>query len=220
MQALLVDDHALFREGMKHLLRHLRPDVVVFQAASVREATDILTRERGVDLVLLDLQLPGMKGLQALNAMRDFDDEIPIVVLTGTEDGEMVRAAIERGAMGFIQKSVNPDEMLGAVETVLAGKVYLPESVLDSVRGVAEDVGAPQQSKLLGSLGITGRRAEVLVHLAKGKPTKVIARELGISDTTVKTHIQAVYDALNVHSRTQAIYVLARHGWALADIVH
>jgi DNA-binding NarL/FixJ family response regulator len=217
MRALLVDDHALFREGMKHLLRHLRPDAIVLQAASVREATEILAREEGFDLVLLDLQLPGMRGLQALKALRDFNDEVPIVVLTGTEDGEMVRSAIEGGAMGFIQKSVNPDEMLGAVETVLAGKVYLPDSVLDSVQS-ADEPGSPHQTRLLGTLGITGRRAEVLVHLAKGKSTKAIARELGISDTTVKTHIQAVYDALNVHSRTQAIYVLARKGWALADI--
>jgi len=218
MHALLVDDHALFREGMKHLLRHLRPDAVVSQAASVREATEILAREPGVNLVLLDLQLPGMRGLQALHALREFDDEVAIVVLTGTEDGEIVRAAIDTGAMGFIQKSVNPDEMLGAVESVLAGKVYLPESVLDSVQ-VAEDHASHQQARLLETLGISGRRAEVLSHLATGKSTKAIARDLGISDTTVKTHIQAVYDALNVHSRTQAIYVLARKGWALTDTV-
>jgi len=215
MRALLVDDHALFREGMKHLLKHLRPDVTIYQAASVREATEILAEHLDVDLVLLDLQLPGMRGVQALSAMRQFNDDVPIVVLSGAEDGETVRASIECGAMGFIRKSVNPDEMLSAVETVLAGKVYLPEAVLD-----AADTSAPSQDSLLVGLGIAGRRAEVLVHLAKGKSTKSIARELGISDTTVKTHIQAIYDALSVHSRTQAIYVLARHGWALADITH
>jgi len=216
MHALLVDDHALFREGMKHLLRHLRPDAIVYQAASVREATEVLSRDSAVDLILLDLQLPGMKGLQALAAMRGFTEEVPIVVLSGTEDHDTVRAAIESGAMGFIQKSVNPDEMLDAVESVLAGKVYLPEAALPP-----SSTTLPRGSsgrRVLEALGISGRRAEVLLLLAQGKSTKAIARELGISDTTVKTHIQAVYDALNVHSRTQAVFELARHGWQLTDI--
>jgi len=216
MHALLVDDHALFREGMKHLLRHLRPDATIHQAGTVDEAAGILAGTR-IDLILLDLHLPGLRGLQSLDAMRAVTEDVPIVVLSGTEDGETVRGAIEHGAMGFIQKSVNPDEMLQAVESVLAGKVYLPEAVLQPARANGPSAS---QEKVLESLGIGGRRAEVLLHLAQGKSTKAIARELGISDTTVKTHIQALYDALNVHSRTQAVFALARHGWRLNDIPH
>ena len=214
MQALLVDDHALFREGMKLLLRNLCPGVVVHQAATISEATTVLSKRMDIDLVLLDLQLPGYKRLDALCAMRDFDDEVPIVVLSGTEDRDVVEAAIELGAMGFIQKSVNPDQMLDAVQTVLSGKVYLPESSLSFTTSRPAPV---ESENLLTSLGISGRRAEVLRHLAQGKSTKVIARAMDISDTTVKTHIQALYDALNVHSRTQAVYELARHGWRLSD---
>ncbi len=213
MHTLLVDDHGLFREGMKHLLRHLRPDVVVHQSASVREAVELIREQARIDLILLDLNLPGMHGLQALTEMRANNDEIPVVVLSGSEDSEIVRGAIEMGAMGFIQKSVNSDQMLEAVETVLAGKVYLPRAVVDT-----RQVDRSDSRRLLERLGIGGRRAEVLLHLAQGKATKSIARELRISDTTVKTHIQAIYDALGVHSRTQAIYELARHGWSVTDI--
>lgn len=95
MQALLVDDHTLFREGMKALLRLLRPETEVLQAGSVREAIDVLAKCHRVDLVLLDLQLPGMRGLDALDAVRAFNDEIPIVVLSGNEDSGTVCAAIE-----------------------------------------------------------------------------------------------------------------------------
>lgn len=219
MKALLVDDHALFREGMKFMLRHLRPDLEIHQASTVREATAVLERAKPVDLILLDLQLPGMRGLDALRAMRSFDESVPIVVLSGAEDSATVHGAIDGGAMGFIQKSVNPDAMIEAVEAVLAGKVALPDSVLAGAASIADGDASGAPSTLLDTLGITGRRAEVLLLLARGMSTKGIARELGISDTTVKTHIQAVYEALNVHSRTQAIFKLARQGWRLADIV-
>jgi DNA-binding NarL/FixJ family response regulator len=216
MRALLVDDHPLFRDGLRLTLKMLRPKAQVHQAGTVREAIAILEQGIVIDLILLDLQLATMRGLEALHAMRAYPECPPVVILSGTEDRETVRAAIEHGAMGFIQKSMNSDEMIEAVEKVLAGSVYLPAACLDD-----SYLGTPTQSAndLLQSLGISGRRAEVLTHLAQGKPSKVIARELGISEATVKSHIQAIYDALEVHSRTQALYRLAGHGWRMGETV-
>jgi two-component system, NarL family, nitrate/nitrite response regulator NarL len=207
MKVLLVDDHALFREGLKLLLKSLHSDLVVAQAGSLEQARREIEDGGPFDLVLLDLHLPGYRRLDALHWMRQFDADLPVVVLSGSEDASVVRGAVEAGAMGFIQKSVDPQAMLQALEQIVAGGVYLPPVCLTSPAGPA----------VMSHLGISARQAEVLQRLAQGKSNKLIARELGISDTTVKTHVKAVFDALRVHSRTQAVFELARLGWHPAE---
>ncbi|HET7868261.1 MAG TPA: response regulator transcription factor [Burkholderiaceae bacterium] len=209
MKVLLVDDHTLFREGLNLLLKSLSSGVVVREAGSLERARQVLEEDGPFDMVLLDLQLPGVSRLGALHWIRKLDGDLPVVVLTGSEDPEIIHDAIESGAMGFIKKSVDSEEMMQALQQVLSGGVYLPPVCL----GVRND--RPQVSA--SRFGISPRQAEVLQMLAQGKSNKLIARELGISDTTVKSHVKAVFDALDVHSRTQAVFVLARLGWQLHE---
>jgi two-component system nitrate/nitrite response regulator NarL len=205
MRILLVEDHALFREGLKFLLRGVDAALELDEAGTCAEA---LQRVAAVsyDLVLLDLTMPGRSGLDALTALRQAVPETAIVVLSGEEDQRTIRGAIERGAMGFIPKASTPNTLVQALRPILAGGVYLPATALDD----GCDISVPSLP------AITPRQMEVLRCIVKGKPNKVIARELGIADDTVKRHVSAVLSRLGVRNRTEAVYVTAKLGLRLA----
>lgn len=200
MDVLLVDDHALFREGLAFLLREVDEGVVVRHAASVPQALQRLDEGRRPDLILLDMVLPGEQGLDALRHVREHAEEVPTVVLSGAEDAQLVRDCIEAGAMGFIPKASDSRLMTAALRLVLSGGVYLPAIVIQ-----ASPVAAAEARPLAE---LTSRQRDVLMRLVQGKPNKAIARELGISDTTVKTHVSAVLQCLGVHNRTEAVFAM------------
>lgn len=218
MKLLLVDDHALFREGMELVLRHLDPQAQILHAVNVQEALQIIGQESGLDLVLLDLHMPGMVGLDALLTLRARAEGTPVVVLSGSEDVQVVWQAIEAGAMGFIQKQSDSRTMMAALRVVLGGGIYLPPVCLagSARRAGAASTELPARERI-ARLGLSGRQAESLAKVVQGKSNKVIARELGISEATVKTHLSAVFAALDVHSRTEAVYAIARLGLRLQD---
>lgn len=218
MKTLLVDDHALFREGMELVLKLLDASVVVLHAASVDEALRVLSREQ-VDFVLLDLHMPGMTGLDALLRMRARAEATPVVVLSGSENPQVVWSAIDAGAMGFIQKQMDSATMMVALRHVLAGGIYLPPVCLTEA-GRRHAPPSPQltPAERLRRAGLSNRQAQTLFMMAQGKPNKVIARELGIGEATVKTHVSAVFDALGVRNRTEAVYAIARLGLNLQEI--
>ena len=201
MKILLVDDHALFRQGLKALLLPLHAELELDEAGTCAEAL-AHAATRGYDLVLFDLKMPGQSGLDALAALRAAIPTVPIVVLSGEDDPHTIRGAIERGAMGFIPKSSSQDLMIQALRLVLAKGVYLPATALDGV-----DAKLP---------GITPRQLDVLRYVIQGMPNKVIARELNISDWTVKQHVSEVLHRLGVHNRTEAVYAAAKLGLRLA----
>ncbi len=203
MKILLVDDHVLFREGLKFLLRSLDVDLQIDEAGDCAEA---LARARGgaCDLVLLDFKMPGLSGLDALAALREALPDALIVVLSGEDSAGIVRAAIERGAMGFIPKSTTPEVLLHALRLVLARSVYLPPAALNGI-------GAAQQ----GTPELTARQMEVLRYVIQGKPNKVIARELDVSEGTIKAHLSSVLRALGARNRTEAVYAAAKLGLRL-----
>lgn len=202
MLILLVDDHALFREGVEMLLQRLDPTFHVAHAPTLQAAQAHLAHAPLPDLVLTDLQLPGQRGLDALVAIRSAGDGLPTAVLAGSEDPLLIRGAIDHGAMGYIPKSVDSRELAKALDTIVRGGVYLPSMALST-----EQVG--RQSP---AVNFTARQREVLRMLVQGHPNKTIARLLDISEATVKTHVAAVLAELGVHSRTQAVYALARLG--------
>jgi DNA-binding NarL/FixJ family response regulator len=211
---LLVDDHALFREGLKFLLRSLDGGVELDEAGDCAMALERAS-SRNYDLVLLDLQLPGLKGMDALRAMREAVPNTPLVVLSGEEDPHVVRAAIERGAMGFIPKSSTPEVLIQALRLVLAHGVYLPPTVLDA-RPAAPSASSADTQTAGGHLpGLTQRQMDVLRYVIQGKPNKVIARELDISEGTVKAHLSSVMHALGARNRTEAVYAAAKLGLRL-----
>jgi len=214
VRILLVDDHALFREGLKFLLRSLDAELELEEAGDCAQALERASR-RDYDLVLLDLKLPGVNGMDALRALREAVPAAPLVVLSGEEDPHVVREAIERGAMGFIPKSSTPEVLIQALRLVLARGVYLPRAVLDSRSAPAPAASPQADSAAARLLGLTPRQADVLRCVIQGKPNKIIARELDISEGTVKAHLSSVMHALGAHNRTEAVYAAAKLGLRL-----
>jgi DNA-binding NarL/FixJ family response regulator len=214
MNVLLIDDHALFREGLKFLLRSLDAALEVDEAGDCAKALEHAA-SRNYDLVLLDLKMPGVAGLDALAALRDAIPAAPLVVLSGEDNPGVVRAAIERGAMGFIPKSSTPEVLIQALRLVLARGVYLPPAVLDAARAPASVAphGSAMEDMVLP--GLTPRQMDVLRCVIQGKSNKVIARELDVSEGTVKAHLSSVLRALDASNRTEAVYAAAKLGLRL-----
>ena len=216
MKILLVDDHALFREGLKHLLTSLDAELELDEADDCERALALSARS-AYDMVLLDLKIPGVQGLDALEALRRTRPETPVVVVSGEDDPRVIRAAIERGAMGYVPKASTPEIMIQALRLVLANGVYLPPGVVD----LAIPKGAPLPELLRGGAGetqlpgLTPRQMDVLRCVIQGKANKVIARELDISEATVKAHLSSVLRALGVNNRTEAVYAAAKLGLQL-----
>lgn len=213
MRILLIDDHALFRDGVALLLKELDPAVQVWHAANVAQALDTLGGDVGIELILLDFILPGMHGLQALETLRQRHPGVPLVMLSSREDQATVLRSIELGAMGFIPKSASSDQMFEALRTVLAHGIYVPPVNLASIA-----LPVPAQPRTSpAELGLTPRQTQVLRLILEGKPMKLIARELALSPNTAKTHVSAVLRALFVTTRTQAIVAANRMGLVLGD---
>ena len=215
MYILVVDDHALLRSGMRFLLRGLDPGIEIDEAGDCAQALERVAA-RSYDLVLLDLKMPGLDGLDALDALRKAAPAAPLVVLSGEDDPHVVRAAIERGAMGFIPKSSTPEVLVHALRLVLAHGVYLPPAMLDFVRPAP--VPAPPRVASAEVLlpGLTPRQMNVLRCVIRGLPNKAIARELDVSEGTVKVHLTSVFRTLGAHNRTEAVYAAAKLGLRLA----
>jgi DNA-binding NarL/FixJ family response regulator len=211
MKVLLVDDHVLFREGLSMLLRSLMEGVEIFEAGSSREAMSQVESHSGMDLILMDIGLPDMSGIEAIGLMREKYPEIPVVALSSSEDKQTVLSAVDKGAMGFVPKSASSSILTSALRLILAHGIYLPPSVFLGDRHVVTGGRAPRpandspKTTTPADLGLTPRQAEVLFRILQGKPAKVISRELELSTSTVKTHTSAVLRALNVTTRTQAI---------------
>jgi len=204
MKVLVVDDHPLILQALERWLPQVEPALGVLRAANRDQTLTVLARHPDCALVLLDLTLPGARGLELLAELRHDHPHLPVIVLSATHDRATVGAALAAGARGYVSKTATPDALLDAVRTVLAGG----RDVTADVGGALASVpGVPAQA-----LGLTQRQAEVLQLLVQGKPNKLICRDLRLSEGTVKVHVSAILRALNVHTRSQAIVELARRG--------
>lgn len=203
MRILLIDDHILFRDGLKYLLADLDAAPEFLEADNCREGLELAA---GADIVLLDLKLPDMHGLEALAAMREAAAAASVVVLSSEDDPGTIRAAIDAGAAGFIPKSSTQDVLIAALRLVLAGGSYLPPHLLDGMPA-GRVPAAPAPAAALTHL--SDRQREVLMCAVQGKANKVIARDLDISEATVKAHLSASFRALGVSNRTEAVFAVA-----------
>lgn len=205
MKILIADDHALFRDGVRQLLTQLDDDVVVTEAGNCQQMLAAIEADAQLQLALLDLCMPGQDGFTALDTIARSYPALPIVVLSASESPEDMRRALGNGAMGYIPKSASAPVILNALRLVLAGGIYVPPALLKTESRPLVDA-APTPRKL------TPRQLDVLGRMIEGKANKVIAAELSVSEATVKAHISAVFDALNVTNRTMAARVAARFG--------
>ena len=205
MKILVADDHALIREAFRHLLAELVPGVTVLAAGDCETTRRLVTEHPDLDLVLLDLRLPGPGGLATLDTLRHENPALPVVVVSALEDPGTVRTVLAHGAMGFIPKSSSNDVMMNALRLVLSGGRYLPPEILTS-----DGTSTPPTS--LDEVHLTDRQREVLALMIQGKSNKLICRELGLAEATVKIHVTAILRALKVTSRAQAIVAVNQLG--------
>lgn len=214
MKILVVDDHPLILEALHHVLRQLDRNVEIHDARSADEGRRLVASHPDAGLLLLDLSLPGTDGLEFLEELRGAAPALPVVVLSGSDRREDILRSIDLGAMGYIPKTSSNQVMLQALRLVLSGGVYLPPVAL-AQRETADPVtfdGEPARRTSARELGLTARQAQVLQLILQGKPNKVICRELGLAEGTVKIHVAAILRALNVSTRTQAVIEASRLG--------
>jgi DNA-binding NarL/FixJ family response regulator len=214
MKILVADDHALIREALRHVLKDLDGNVTVLEAGDGDSACRQVNEHVDLDLLLLDLNLPGADGFATLAELRREHAALPIVILSAQEDATTMRAALDRGAMGFIPKSANNAVMLSALRLVLSGGRYVPPELLNAVPGSALPDVNSSAPKSPAELGLTARQLDVLALMAQGKSNKQICRDLGLAEATVKIHVTAILRTLKVASRAQAIVAVNRLGLA------
>ncbi len=203
-------------DGLRPYLRKIDPEVEIVWAPSAEDALECLDRPGGFDLVLLDLVMPGMSGLDGLTAIRGRRPEIPVVMISGQADRNQILTALYRGAAGFIEKHLPGAAMVKAVELVLAGETYIPSRIL-SARSLQEpEIDDPVQAAPLsnGPLGALSRRErEVLSLLLKGHSNKEIAKHLGVKNSTAAFHLGGVLKKLGAANRGQAVARAMALGW-------
>lgn len=214
MKILVVDDHSLITDALSVLFLDLDPAAEVLTTRTAEGGMELLEKNPDLDLVVLDLGMPGVSGTSLLESMVAHSPEMKILVLSGQQDPRNVMRVLQLGAAGFVPKSMASDTLLAAVKFVLSGGVYIPADLLEEVNRVAM-IGTPERSREAGStrVELTERQEQVLHLLARGAPIKIICRELGLSEGTVKTHVTAIYRAFNASNRTEALLAARRHGY-------
>ena len=218
MKILVVDDHLLIREALRGVLKQLRSDAMVLEAPDGGQAMALIGEHADIGLILLDLNLPDRDGFSMLAELRERYPATSVVVLSGQQDRASVVKALDLGALGFIPKSAPREVMLAGLELVFAGGIYIPPEVLSRPEPVPPQNPRPDAGSSRSSpkdLGLTDRQLEVLSLMMRGKSNKAISRVLDVAEPTVKNHITAIFKALKVTNRTEAVVSVLRSGWEL-----
>jgi len=209
MRVLIIDDHALFRAGLKELLEN-RSIEVVGEAANGEEGIKFV-KDLTPDIILLDLRMPDMTGLEVLKTLRDDKVTIPVVILTTSNEESDLIKALRSGAQGYLLKDTEPDELVGALRDIEKGKNVVARDLTDALARMVQGETPIEDDK--GPFSeLTPREREILCLLADGQSNKLIARNLGISDGTVKLHVKAILRKLGIHSRVEAAVIAVEQG--------
>lgn len=204
MKILHADDHSLFREGLGFFLRLLDASVTPLEAGNLQAALDKLALESPVDLMLLDLEMPGMNGLGGFYEIRRRYPDLPIAIVSGVNDVRIIRELLDGGARGYIPKLAGSEQLMDALRRVLKGEIYLPDALFIPARQID---GTDEKASPL-----TSRQHAILPLLAEGMPNKLIARALGVTEGTIKQHLKELFRRLGVNNRTQAVKEARRLG--------
>jgi DNA-binding NarL/FixJ family response regulator len=197
---MIVDDHALFRTGMKMILMQLGEATGISEACSIKEAFEF--SESGVDIILLDIHMPGLNGIDGIKPIRDKFSKVPIIMLSASSDINDMQKAKELGASGYLNKASLAEEMVSAINRVLDGRTCFSDDVDSCEYSAKESLGN----------ALTPRQIEVLIYLCEGKSNKLIARELEMSENTVRVHVSAILSTLGAVNRSEAILIAQREG--------
>jgi len=212
LRVLLIDDHALVRKGLEELLGS-RGIEVVGSAGSGDEGYD-MALQSSPDVILLDIKMPGLSGLETLEKLRNNNIKIPVLMLTMSRDEADLEQALRKGADGYLLKDMDPDDLIPALNDVLEGKNVVSKELIGSLTSIVQgQPGKDEVRKPETPLSeLTPREHEILIHIADGQSNKVIANNLGISDGTVKLHVKSILRKLGVHSRVEAAVIAVEHG--------
>lgn len=214
IRVLMVDDHALFRDGMRYVLQQLADDVEILDTGDLEEGFRMAAANPDIDLALLDLNMPGSEGIASVAAFHQSHPTIPLVVVSGSDDRDDIERVMEVGAMGFISKMSASKIMLSALRMVLDGGIYLPPQLLQQAVSRAEHgLGPDKRSSRPNKHGLTARQIETLKYLAGGLSNKDIALKMNLAEGTVKVHTAAIYQALRVNTRLEAVSAAKRLGY-------
>ena len=210
MKVLLIDDHTLFRLGLKGLLERSGIDVV--GAASTGQEGLQKAQELSPDVILLDMRMPDMDGLQVLGKLREQGVSVPITILTTSAEERDLVECLRAGAQGYLLKDMDPEELVAALCKIVAGEsVVAPQLASALAKALQQKSSTPAMPETPLS-ELTPREREIISHLAEGQSNKAIARDLGISDGTVKLHVKAILRKLNVRSRVEAAVIAVEQG--------
>ena len=212
MHVLIIDDHWVSRAGVRQLLSLLDQDISLSEASGVEEALEIAAQAQDLNLILLDLVMPGMDPFDGLQALHRKCPDVPIVVFSVNEQRKDVLRTIDLGAMGYIPKSSDAEEIISALKQVLAGSMYLPRGLMNKPEedGASSDLEAGNFDAYRDlSNSLTKRQLEVFHLLAKGLSNREIASAIDVSEHTVRIHISAILRTLKVANRTQAALIAA-----------
>lgn len=209
LQVLLIDDHALFRSGLLELLERRGIKVIAAVADGAEGIRKV--RELKPDVVLLDIRMPNMSGLETLRRLREEDKQVPVIMLTTSQDEEDVVDALRTGAQGYLLKDMEADELVKALEQIAGGQTVVAPDLAGILARVVQG-GEVTRKQASPFSDLTPREMEILTHLAEGQSNKVIGRELGIADGTVKLHVKSILRKLGVHSRVEAAVMAVEQG--------
>lgn len=208
LKLLVVEDHMLVREGLVQTLHQLGEDIEIHEAPTCEEACSLFDEGHDFDLVLLDLGLPGTGGMACLSIMRKTFPSMPVVIVSAFDDTVTVNRALAKGASGFVPKAYSSVRLIAALNQVLEGQIFRPEPkiVTESALGrLAAPFSQKHELALVTQYGLTPRQIETLAGIVRGKSNSEIATQLDVSDGTIKQHITAIFKALGVKNRTQAV---------------
>jgi DNA-binding NarL/FixJ family response regulator len=203
MKLLIVDDHSMVREGLAALLAQPGSAVEVLQAGDAAGGLALVEDHADLDAVLLDLNMPGQDGIAALRGIAERRPDLPVILLSSSEDPADIRRGLAAGALGYLPKSASPQTLMSALRLVLAGEIYVPPIMLKETIANVSDRDAQAKAGATGAL--TERQIDVLRLLCRGLSNKEIGRELQVAERTVKAHVTAIFKSLRVINRSQAI---------------
>ena len=210
MRVIMIDDHALFRVGLQGLLEQRGIEVI---AATAEGSEGIqLAEDMKPDIILLDLRMPDMSGLEVLQKIKEKGINIPVVILTTSNEEQDLGEALRNGAQGYLLKDMEPDELVSALRDIERGKNVIARELTDVLARMVQGDPIEEKKKETPFSALTPRELEILCLLADGQSNKVIARNLGISDGTVKLHVKAILRKLEVHSRVEAAVIAVEQG--------
>lgn len=211
MKVLLIDDHELFRDGMRYVLTKLGENTEILDVSSYEDALPVISSNQDIDLILLDLGLSGLSDTEALKALRLALPATPVVVISSNDDGNKVQEILDMGAQGYIPKSTPSEILISSLKLVLSGGIYIPPEILLRLKQ-KPDIQADVGSKV-NDMPLTPRQHEVLKKLAHGLSNKEISRILCMAEPTVRVHVAAIFKTLDVSNRTKAVHLALQKGW-------